>query len=123
LEENPNKVPYLLNHSSKESYPEKYFSEVFKNENINILSKYRIGLYELDFCVLDYKINIEIDGEQHFLDEKIRESDIKRNKFLENLGWDIIRIRWAHYKKFSIDEKNNFIYLHRKTHKSLVCGM
>ena len=32
LLENPDKVPYLLNHSSKESYPEKYFTEVFKNE-------------------------------------------------------------------------------------------
>lgn len=34
LQEHPDKVPYLLNHSSKMSYPEKYFMDLFKNEDI-----------------------------------------------------------------------------------------
>lgn len=35
LKDNPDKVPYLLNHYSKgESYPEKYFSECFQGTNI-----------------------------------------------------------------------------------------
>ena len=34
LQEHPDKVPYLLNHSSKISYPEQYFIDLFKNENI-----------------------------------------------------------------------------------------
>ena len=109
LKENPNKVPYLLNHSRNESYPEKYFTELFNKESIEIESKFRIGLYELDFCILDKKIDIEIDGNQHYLDKKIVESDIKRNKFLEDNGWDIIRINWSNYNSMTFKEKSDYI--------------
>jgi len=109
LLENPDKVPYLLNHSSKESYPEKYFSEVFINEGIEVQRYFRIGLYELDFCVIDKKIDIEIDGDQHYLDKKIVESDKKRNEFLEEKGWEVIRIRWSEYQKMNDVSKRNLI--------------
>jgi len=109
LLENPDKVPYLLNHSRQESYPEKYFTEVFKNRNFNLTKKYRVGLYELDFCIPDKKIDIEIDGNQHYYDEKIVESDKRRNKFLEDDGWDVIRINWSEYQKLNFDEKNKYI--------------
>lgn len=109
LSENPDKVPYKLNHSSKESYPEKYFTELFKNEGIEVTKSFYIGLYELDFCILDKKIDIEIDGNQHYYDDKIVESDKRRNKFLEDNGWDIIRINWSEYQKLNFDEKNEYI--------------
>lgn len=109
LLENPDKVPYLLNHSSKESYPEKYFTEVFKNERILVEKSYRVGLYELDFCIPDKKIDIEIDGSQHYLDEKIVESDIRRTKFLEENGWNVLRINWSEYQKMKFDEKRKYI--------------
>lgn len=109
LQENPDKVPYKLNHSSKESYPEKYFTEVFKNEGIKVTKSFHIELYELDFCILDKKIDIEVDGSQHYYDEKIVESDKRRNKFLEDDGWDIIRINWSEYQKFSFDDKKDYI--------------
>ena len=109
LSENPDKVPYLLNHSSKESYPEKYFTELFLKENIKVEKFYQIGLYELDFCIPDLKIDIEIDGEQHFCDKKIIESDIKRTKFLEENGWKVIRIRWSKFQKLSYEDKSKFI--------------
>jgi len=32
FKEHPDRVPYVLNHSSKESYPEQYFRIAFKNE-------------------------------------------------------------------------------------------
>ena len=50
LTEHPNKVPYLINHSSKESYPESYFKEVFQKENIDLQYHYQLGKYELDFA-------------------------------------------------------------------------
>jgi len=88
LNENPDKVPYLSNHNSKgESYPEKYFKELFEKENIYLIQYYRIKRYELDFVDPINKIDIEIDGEQHYNDKKIIESDKRRNKYLENLGW------------------------------------
>ena len=43
LAENPDKVPYLLNHSSKNSYPEEYFAEVFSNEGVNFVRYHRVG--------------------------------------------------------------------------------
>jgi very-short-patch-repair endonuclease len=109
LQENPDKVPYKLNHSSKESYPEKYFTEVFRNEGIEVVKSFHIGIYELDFCIADKRIDIEIDGSQHYCDEKIVESDKRRNKFLEDDGWDVIRINWSEYKKLSFDEKREYI--------------
>lgn len=109
LLENPDKVPYLLNHSSKESYPEKYFTEVFKNEGIDVVKNFRIGLYQLDFSIPEKKIDIEVDGSQHYFDKKIVDSDIKRTKFLEENGWDVIRINWSHYSKLYLYEKELFV--------------
>lgn len=109
LTNNPDKVPYLLNHSRKESYPEKYFTELFIKENINVTRKLQVSYYELDFCIPDKKINIEIDGDQHYLDNKAINNDIKRNKFLEEKGWDIIRIKWSDYQKMNYEEKVIYI--------------
>jgi len=109
LKNNPDKVPYLLNHSRNESYPEKYFTELFKNEKIEVIKKFRIGLYELDFSIPHKKINIEIDGEQHYVDNKIVESDIRRNRYLSDLGWITYRIRWSEYQKMENIEKYKFI--------------
>jgi very-short-patch-repair endonuclease len=109
LKENPDKVPYLLNHSRKESYPEKYFTQVFENKGLSIKKEHRIGLYALDFCILEKQINIEIDGDQHYLDKKIIASDIRRTKYLEDKGWDVIRIRWSEYQKMDYVSKSKYI--------------
>lgn len=109
LLDNPDKVPYRLNHSSKESYPEKYFNEIFTNEGIKLERYYRVGLYELDFALVDKKIDIEIDGDQHYLDPKVTEIDIRRDRYLSDNGWKIIRIKWSEYKKISKEEKEDCI--------------
>lgn len=109
LLENPDKIPYKLNHSSKESYPEKYFGELFKKEKMEVERYFSIELYELDFCIPDKKIDIEIDGSQHYCDDKIMESDIKRTKYLKENGWDVIRINWSDYQKMSYVEKTEYI--------------
>lgn len=109
LKANPDKVPYKLNHSSKESYPEKYFTELFEKEDIKVKKYHRVGVYELDFCILDKKIDIEIDGSQHYLDKKIVDSDNRRNTFLKENGWDIIRIDWSNYQKLTFFEKSEYI--------------
>jgi len=117
LKENPDKVPYLLNHHSKGmSYPEKYFEKVFRNENIDLVYHFRIGTYQLDFSDPARKIDIEIDGEQHYCDNKIVKSDQRRNKYLEDRGWIVYRVRWSHYvsmdkeiKKLIIKEVRSLI--------------
>ena len=110
LTENPTKVPYLLNHYSKGmSYPEKYWKGIFDNHNIDYIQEHRIHTYSLDFAIVDKQINIEIDGEQHYLDERIVKSDIKRTAYLKNLGWQTIRIRWADYKKMNKDSRISYV--------------
>lgn len=109
LVEHPDMVPYLRNHSSVESYPEKYFKELFILEGLNFTYHYRIHTYELDFCDLDKKLDIEIDGEQHYLDSRIIESDKRRTEYLEALGWTIFRIRWSEFKKYSDEDKIKLI--------------
>lgn len=104
LKENPDKVPYLLNHYSKgESYPEKYFRELFEKLNIEFKQEVRVGLYSLDFVIGN--LNLEIDGEQHYVDNRISESDLKRNKFIEESGYIVKRIRWKEYQKCTYEER------------------
>ena len=108
LTENPDKVPYLLNHYSKgESYPEQYFREVLENNSIVFKQEVREKLYSLDFVI--NKINLEIDGEQHYVDNKIVESDKRRTKYLESIGYKTLRVRWAHYMKLNREDKEKFI--------------
>lgn len=109
LSKNPDKVPYIINHSSKMSYPEKYFIELFNKEGIELKYHHRINKYELDFCNLNSKLDIEIDGDQHYLDKRIHQSDIERDEYLTKLGWKILRIRWSDYQKLSMDKKKEII--------------
>ena len=109
LMENPDKVPYLLNHYSKgESYPEKYFDAIFKDK-FEYTKYFRIGLYHIDVAITNKKIAIEIDGDQHYLDKKIVESDKRKNKYLIENGWNIIRIKWSDYQRMNRIDKEKYI--------------
>jgi very-short-patch-repair endonuclease len=109
LKEHPEKVPYLLNHYSKgPSYPERYFDEIF-NGKFEYEKYVQSSLYHIDFSITNKKIAIEIDGDQHYLDKKIVESDIRKNKYLISDGWDIIRIKWSDYQKMTRTEKEKYI--------------
>ena len=95
FKEHPDRVPYVLNHSSKESYPEKYFKAAFLAENfpVFIQDKYVNG-YFLDFAFDKLKLYIEVDGEQHYTDKKIVQHDLVRTANLNKTEWKCIcRIR------------------------------
>jgi very-short-patch-repair endonuclease len=110
LIEHPEKVPYLSNHYSKgNSYPEKYFHDILSKSKLNYERYFQIYLYELDFAFLDKKIDLEIDGGQHIDDRRIFESDIRRNEYLKNEGWEVIRINWKKYQKLNKEEKKDYV--------------
>ena len=111
LKENPEKVPYKLNHHSKKSYPEIYFGEIFKKDEKlkTLIEEYPVGLYSLDFAEPWIKLYVEIDGEQHYTDKRIVEHDKKRSEVLKNLGWKEYRIRWSKYKKLPKDKQIEII--------------
>ena len=113
LSEHPDKVPYLINHHSKgDSYPEKYFKEVFDNEHIEYKQNYYQCGYFLDFAWPEKKIYLEVDGEQHYVDKRIVEHDkVRTQKLLEN-GWTCIeRVRWSEFKHLSKEKKSEYLKL------------
>lgn len=109
LSQHPDKVPYLINHSSKTSYPEQYFMNLFQEEGIQLTYHVQINKYELDFADVPRKIDIEIDGDQHFLDKRIAKSDLERDEYFRGLGWTVFRIRWSEYKKMDLLQKKEII--------------
>ena len=91
LKENPDKVPYLTNHSSKKSYPEIIFENALLNKNIkNYIYNYQNGIYQYDFAFPDFKIDVEIDGATHNT-EKVKLIDKKRDEWSIKEGWKVIR--------------------------------
>lgn len=109
--QHPDKVPYVLNHSSKESYPEKYFKQAFLNESFPKFEqdKYVIG-YFLDFAFVVQKKFVEIDGEQHYVHQKIVEHDKIRTSKLNETEWKCVcRIRWSKFKKLTHQQRHSFL--------------
>lgn len=92
MDKNPDKVPYKLNHSSKISWPEKLFSNLLKENNITgWVYNYQVNRYSYDFAFPELKVDIEIDGATHNL-ENVKRIDIERDKFTKKNGWVVVRI-------------------------------
>lgn len=109
LLEHPEKVPYKLNHSSKQSFPEKFFETVFINNGISFEKEFYTNGYWLDFC-FNKTFYVEIDGEQHYLDKKIVEHDKIRTARLTESGFKCIeRVRWSEFQKLDKDSQKEYI--------------
>ncbi len=101
--------------NNKKSYPEKFFIKVIENEFIdkNYKNEYSIGIYSLDFAWIHKKKCIEIDGKQHERFEEYKVRDRKKDIFLKENGWSILRISWKEMydnPKQKIKEAYNFIH-------------
>ena len=108
LDNNPGNIPYLLNHSSKESYPEKIFRNELERRKIEGWEQeYPIKRYSLDFAFVDKKIDVEIDGETHN-NKQVILKDLERDKILSLEGWKIIRFKSSDVKN-NIDLVMNFL--------------
>ncbi len=90
---------HINSRQDKTSYPERFFIEVLKTNGIfdkyHIEQKLCIGKYFLDFAIIDLKLDIEIDGQQHFRDDDSINHDKIRNEYLIKNGWKIYRIAWV----------------------------
>lgn len=110
---------------NKISYPEKFFIKVLKNNKIfedckvnYKISKSSLGIechsnYFLDFYFEDKKLDLEIDGKQHNLEER-KESDKIRDEYLTKNGIIVYRIKWKSInsergKKYIESEINKFM--------------
>lgn len=83
----------------RRTYPERWFIKAISNDEVLskliIAEQFRVGKYFLDFAFLEYSIDLEIDGKQHFENLKIIESDKLRNNFMIENGWKVYRIKWT----------------------------
>ena len=108
IKRNPDKVPYVLNHYSKRVSPDEgYWFNVLTERDISFRREVPVGRYRLDFLI--GSINLEIDGEQHYVDKRIIESDSKRDAVLSEKGYTTIRIRSRDYNRLSAQGKEEFI--------------
>lgn len=95
------------NRRMEPSYPEKYFISLFENEGIfGWEREVKIGKWFIDFAFADLKLAVEIDGRQHE-DSDRKATDEKKDLFLKNLGWKVIRIQW---RNPSTERGRNFLY-------------
>jgi very-short-patch-repair endonuclease/transposase len=90
----------------KTSYPEKYFGEKLKNTNF--IRGYKFGKYTLDFCDPVRKIDLELDGQQHYEEPQLSK-DIIRNKFINDAGYTVIRIGWKDFLKRTRQKRDEII--------------
>jgi very-short-patch-repair endonuclease len=76
------------------SYPEKYFIQLFIDENVTGYEReHNVDKYFIDFAFIDKKIALEIDGKQHELSER-KQKDLDKDELLSRMGWQVFRIKW-----------------------------
>lgn len=100
---NPDKVPYIINHSSKKSFPEVVFENALISNKISGWEyNFRVGLYAYDFAWPELKIDVEIDGATH-KSEKVMKIDDRRDEFSRQNGWVVVRFQAEFVKKNVIE--------------------
>ncbi len=79
---------------NKPSNPEMIFMDIIKNNfnDKNYQYEFQIGIYSADFCWEHIKKIIEIDGEQHKRFQSYIERDIRKDKYLISLGYQVLRV-------------------------------
>lgn len=109
---------------TQESYPEKYWTVVLTNLGIRFEREVHCipgYLYSLDFVIQlknGLKVDLEIDGKQHWYDDR-RQYDEKRNKIVRSNGFLIYRVDWnnlnSKYGKMKMHAKiNQFVWWFNK---------
>ena len=78
---------------NKSTSAESVLWNILKSKNLNgrkFRRQHSIGNYIVDFCCASEKLVIELDGDQHGDYHKI-EKDKKRDQYLKDLGFSILR--------------------------------
>ena len=84
---------------SRESAGESLTYAALLDLGVYACSQYLIGPYRVDFAIIDYKIVIEFDGAikydgRYGSEEYILDQQLKRQEYIESLGWRFIRLSW-----------------------------
>lgn len=103
---------HINSDNTRRSFPEKiFFSQLHKwglTNTYTFVEKLPVGKYFLDFALIDMKIDIEIDGQQHFRNNDAIIHDQIRDEYLKTNGWKVYRIA---YKEMQLNLKKVMIDL------------
>ncbi len=109
---NPDKLPYKLYHSSKESWIENIFKNKLIKENIiNWKQEYNFSIYSFDFAFENLMLAIELDGGTHQF-KHVKCIDYEKEKLANEYGWTVIRftgIEIKHNLDYCISVVKNYI--------------
>lgn len=76
-----------------------------------IQSEYIVGTYALDIAIASLKLNIEVDGNQHYRDEALIRKDRFRDFILQYYGqWATVRIPLREFHHLSAPAKLGYLY-------------
>lgn len=96
------------------SYPEKLTMDILNQRELEFEYEKKVGKFFIDFAFNKYMIALEIDGRTHD-DIHVKEKDIRKDKFLNEKGWSVYRIKWTntkeHYKEINEFINKNFVSL------------
>ncbi len=63
-----------------------------EGHGVRVLTEVEDGYKSIDLAIPDARINIEVDGRQHFTDPYQILADLKRSHYSDRLGYDTIHI-------------------------------
>ena len=99
LKNNPDKHPWKR-HNKFKSVPCEQFKQKLKDNNISFVEEYQPLLpdrfYSIDIAFPDKKIGIEINGNQHYNNDKtLKKYYQKKHDIMTNSGWQIFEYHYS----------------------------
>lgn len=100
------------------SFPEHFtiliLSDIIGSLDLDYIREYKVGKFYIDFAFQKQRFALEIDGRQHEF-PNIRDRDKKRDEFLKENGWNVIRVkcylaRDAKLTKGNLKKRDEFIH-------------
>ena len=76
--------------------------------NVEYIEQKRIGVYQLDFFLPSYNLDLECDGDYWHSKPEVVKRDKVRDKFMKNKGYNVARMTGTEIRE-NIDEKLNKI--------------
>jgi very-short-patch-repair endonuclease len=90
---------FINGDKDRRSYPEKFFLRVFDSNEIfkkyTIKEKYSYGKYFVDFLIVELKLVIEVDGDQHYRTKESIDYDVCRDNYFLREGFKVYRLKWS----------------------------
>lgn len=97
----------------KEYYPEMCVRLYLETKNIPFEQEAKFGMFRSDFYFKEFNLTLEVDGSQHWTDQKVIDRDRRKESFLlDEFGVRTIRIRAIDFVKLRKDDQIAFLDTH-----------